>query len=219
MILIDTSAWIEFLRDTGSPACRAVDELLDGDIAVCDPIRMELLAGARKAGFDPSTDFTLVQQSFDMLALLKGEIDASQAMIYNEYAQVLEAVNPATGARYVASDLSVIDWNDFGTAMLNDAIWADGARLADAGYQDLTGRFVAGSLEGWAYCRDNSADCVEIVLDNGSALGASHQAWQMNEINRLIWPSPDGVGMMDADQWAQTVSVANSESSLAAAPD
>ncbi len=47
MILIDTSAWIEFLRDTGSPACRAVDELLDGDIAVCDPIRMELLAGAR----------------------------------------------------------------------------------------------------------------------------------------------------------------------------
>jgi predicted nucleic acid-binding protein len=47
VILIDTSAWIEFLRDTGSPACRAVDELLDGDIAVCDPIRMELLAGAR----------------------------------------------------------------------------------------------------------------------------------------------------------------------------
>lgn len=47
MILIDTSAWIEFLRDTGSPACRAVDELLDGDIAVCDPIRMELLAGTR----------------------------------------------------------------------------------------------------------------------------------------------------------------------------
>jgi len=47
VILIDTSAWIEFLRDTGSPACRAVDELLDGDIAVCDPIRMELLAGTR----------------------------------------------------------------------------------------------------------------------------------------------------------------------------
>ena len=57
------------------------------------------------------------------------------------------------------------------------------------------------------------------MLDNGSALGASHQAWQMNEINGLIWPSPDGVGMMDADQWAQTVSVATSESILAAAPD
>ena len=47
MILIDTSAWIEFLRDTASPVCERVDELLAGDIAVADPIRMEVLAGAR----------------------------------------------------------------------------------------------------------------------------------------------------------------------------
>jgi predicted nucleic acid-binding protein len=47
MILVDTSAWVEFLRDTGSPICWKVDELLDGDAAVCEPIRMELLAGAR----------------------------------------------------------------------------------------------------------------------------------------------------------------------------
>jgi len=47
VILIDTTAWIEFLRDTGSAACRQVDELLDHEIAICDPIRMEVLAGAR----------------------------------------------------------------------------------------------------------------------------------------------------------------------------
>lgn len=47
MILIDTSAWIEFLRDTGSPVCAAVDRLLADDIAVCDAISMEVLAGAR----------------------------------------------------------------------------------------------------------------------------------------------------------------------------
>ncbi len=47
MVLIDTSAWVEFLRDTGSTVCGRVDELLDGEIAVCDPIRMEVLAGAR----------------------------------------------------------------------------------------------------------------------------------------------------------------------------
>jgi predicted nucleic acid-binding protein len=47
MILIDTSAWIEFLRDTGSRVCDHVDRLLDGEIAVCDPVRMEVLAGAR----------------------------------------------------------------------------------------------------------------------------------------------------------------------------
>ncbi len=47
MILIDTSAWIEFLRDTDSPACLRVDELLGAEIATADPIRMEVLAGAR----------------------------------------------------------------------------------------------------------------------------------------------------------------------------
>ena len=159
----------------------------------------ELLAGARSVGLDPSTDFELVQQSFDMMALLSHEIDASQAMIYNEYAQVLEAVNPDTGARYVASDLSVINWNAFGTALLR--------------------RLVAGAREGWAHCRDNSSECVDIVLANGSTLGASHQAWQMNEINGLIWPSPDGVGRMDANLWNQTINVATSESILTSAPD
>ena len=47
MILIDTSAWVEFLRDTGSPACNRVEALLAGDIATCDMVRMEVLAGAR----------------------------------------------------------------------------------------------------------------------------------------------------------------------------
>ena len=47
MIVVDTSAWIEFLRDTDSPVCNAVDGLLDADLAVCDAISMEILAGAR----------------------------------------------------------------------------------------------------------------------------------------------------------------------------
>ena len=47
VILVDTSAWVEFLRDTGSAACFLVEELLAADIAVCEPVRMEVLAGAR----------------------------------------------------------------------------------------------------------------------------------------------------------------------------
>ena len=47
MILIDTSAWIEFLRDTGSSVCQRVDDLLAAEIATCDVVRMEVLAGAR----------------------------------------------------------------------------------------------------------------------------------------------------------------------------
>ena len=47
MILVDTSAWVEFLRGTDSSVCNAVDRLLDDELASCDVISMELLAGAR----------------------------------------------------------------------------------------------------------------------------------------------------------------------------
>jgi NitT/TauT family transport system substrate-binding protein len=168
----------------------------------------ELFAGMTEAGLTPATDVTLVQQQFDMQALLSGEIDAAQAMSYNEYAQVLEATNPATGQLYQPSDFSVIDWNETGTAMLQDAIWASTDRLQDPAYQDLTTRFIAGSLEGWAYCRDNVESCRDMVVAAGSTLGASHQLWQVNEVNKLIWPAPAGAGMIDEAAWVQTVKVA-----------
>ncbi len=47
MILADTSAWIEYLRRTGSPVNHRFRELLArGDLAVTDPVMMEVLAGA-----------------------------------------------------------------------------------------------------------------------------------------------------------------------------
>ena len=168
----------------------------------------ELFAGMTKAGLDPAKDVTLVQQQFDMQALLKGDIDAAQAMRYNEYAQVLEAKNPATGALYTEADFNAIDWNAEGTAMLQDAIWANTEKLADAAYQDQTVRFIKASQQGWIFCRDNADKCVDIVVGKGSKLGKSHQAWQMNEINKLIWPSANGIGMIDQAAWDQTVKVA-----------
>lgn len=47
MILIDSSAWIEYLRNTGSNVCLCVEIALERDIATCGAIRMEVLAGAR----------------------------------------------------------------------------------------------------------------------------------------------------------------------------
>jgi NitT/TauT family transport system substrate-binding protein len=169
----------------------------------------ELFAGMTKAGLNPGKDVTLAQQQFDMQALLKGDIDAAQAMVYNEYAQVLEAKNPKTGKLYTPDDFNRIDWNDEGTAMLQDAIWANTDKLqSDKAYQDQTVKFLQASFKGWIFCRDNPDDCRDIVVARGSKLGASHQLWQMNEINKLIWPSPQGIGMVDKTAWDQTVKIA-----------
>ncbi|MFM8896821.1 MAG: ABC transporter substrate-binding protein, partial [Actinomycetales bacterium] len=102
----------------------------------------EVFAAITKAGLDPAQDVELVQQQFDMLGLLNREIDAAEAMTYNEYAQLLEAKNPDTGELYQPEDFTVINYTDYGVGMLQDAIWASEERLADPAYQDLTQRFV-----------------------------------------------------------------------------
>lgn len=170
----------------------------------------ELFAALRAAGIDPDNkdDVTIVNQSFDMSQLLNGELDAAQAMTYNEYAQVLEQMNPETGELFKPEELDVINYNDVGTAMLQDHIFASEAFLAMEGNEEVAVKFIRASIRGWAYCRDNFDECVEIVLANGPTLGKGHMTWQLNEINKLIWPSPAGIGMMDEALWAQTVKVA-----------
>jgi NitT/TauT family transport system substrate-binding protein len=175
----------------------------------------EIFAGLTKAGLDPAKDVTLVQQQFDMLGLLSGDIDAAEAMTYNEYAQVLEAKNPDTGALYTADDFNVVSYESEGVGMLQDAIWASGERLAsDPAYRETAVKFVAASLQGWAFCRDNVETCRDIVVSKGSKLGASHQLWQMNEVNKLIWPAANGAGYIDEDAWNRTSTLAQETKNL-----
>ena len=175
----------------------------------------EVFAAMTKAGLDPAKDVTNVQQQFDMKGLLANEIDAAEAMTYNEYAQVLEAKNPKTGQLYTPADLNVVDYNTEGVAMLQDAIWANGSKLAsDKAYQDTTTKFLKASFNGWIYCRDNAQKCADLVVAKGSKLGKSHQLWQMNEINKLIWPSAKGIGILDTAAWDQTVKIAQTTKNL-----
>ncbi len=175
----------------------------------------EVFAAATKAGLDTKKDFSMVQQQFDMKALLSGDIDAAEAMTYNEYAQVLEAKNPKTGQLYTPSDFNAVNYNNEGVGMLQDAVWADGKKIAsDSTYQDTAVKFLRASMKGWVYCRDNGAKCADLVVAKGSKLGRTHQLWQMNEINKLIWPSPSGIGIVDQAAWDRTVQVAKTATNL-----
>ena len=167
----------------------------------------EVTAAARQEGLEEGTDYEKVIQPFDMLLFLSRDIDVAEAMIYNEYAQVLEAENPDTGELYQPEDMNVIDYNEVGTAMLQDAIFARADWLAEEGNEDIAERFLRASFRGWIHCRDNPDDCIQYTVNAGSTLGTGHQTWMMNEINALIWPSPDGIGMLDTGLWDQTVDI------------
>jgi NitT/TauT family transport system substrate-binding protein len=166
----------------------------------------ELLATLDKYHLDRDKDLTLVKQPFDMNLLLNHEVSAAAAMTYNEYHQVLEA-----GVR--PDDLVVIDFNKEGTAMLEDGIFSTESWLNDPGHREIAARVLRASFQGWIFCRDHPADCVDIVLrqDTTGVMTRQHQTTMMAEINKLIWgpPAPaHGIGYMEPAAFKRTADIA-----------
>src|SRR6266545_4033505 len=79
--------------------------------------------------------------------------------------------------------------------------------IGDKSHQATAKKFLAASFKGWIWCRDHASDCVNIVLKQGPTLLRGHQAWQMNEINALIWPAPKGIGIMDRAAFDRTAKI------------
>lgn len=85
MILVDSSAWIEFDRETNSTLDRAVTRLIrsgGAEIAVTEPILMEVLAGARDARRE--LDLRRLLTSFSWLPADAVADFAGAARIYRE---------------------------------------------------------------------------------------------------------------------------------------
>jgi NitT/TauT family transport system substrate-binding protein len=131
-------------------------------------------------------------------------------MTYNEWAQILEVVNPDTGELYQPSDFDVVSYQDTEGAMLQDAIWADTQRLKDPAYADAAVRFLKAITKGWIDARDDPAAAAATVYDIASnaeaafPVGPVHQQWQMNEVNKLIWDGSP-FGLIDQAAWDKTV--------------
>jgi NitT/TauT family transport system substrate-binding protein len=174
----------------------------------CCGNQFELYAALTKNGIDPNnkSQVTIFNQPFTMTDFLSHRIDAAAAMTYNELAQVLESKNPATGKLYTLADLNVLPMQKQGTGMLEDGLFTTKSWLA--GHTDIAERFIAASDQGWIYCRDHVQQCTNIVLQNGPTLGKGHQLWQMNEINKLIWPNTLGIGVMDPAGFKRTAAIA-----------
>ncbi|MBK8030590.1 MAG: ABC transporter substrate-binding protein [Chloroflexi bacterium] len=144
-----------------------------------------------------------------MNAFLNREIDAASAMTYNELAQVLEFVGDGSAFPvYTLEDLNVLDFNEYGTAMLEDGIFARAEWLAEEGNEEIAIKFLRASFRGWIACREDAQQCVDFVLEAGPTLGQGHQLWQMNEVNKLVWPSEAGIGLMDAEAFDITAQIA-----------
>lgn len=82
MILVDTSAWVEFLRNTGSPVHRRLRAAVTSQeqLGVLDVVRLELLAGAGDEA--RATDLNRFLARFEPLPLLSPADHEVAASLY-----------------------------------------------------------------------------------------------------------------------------------------
>ena len=165
----------------------------------------EILALFDKYDFDPNSDLQFVKQGFTMDQFLSGELDAASAMTYNEYHVVLEQGVPE-------SDLSVIDMNDEGVAMLEDNLFANSEWLADN--KEVAAKFVRASIKGWQDAINDPEGAVDIIMaqsEEGSST-REHQLTMMQEVAKLVVPEgfdPANIGVIDKEMFQQTADIAH----------
>ena len=120
-----------------------------------------------------------------MNALLDRDVDAAQAMTYNEWAQILEVIDPETGELYQPEDFNVVSYADTQGAMLQDAIWADTERLeSDPAYADAAVRFL----------REMTISTVARPRRRGRPSTGCGEMRSCHFCQRIVWPSTSKLG-------------------------
>lgn len=129
-----------------------------------------------------------VRQSHTVNLFLRGGIDVTSAMWYNEYhTMLISGIDP--------EELNVIFLKDQDMNFLEDGIYTMQKTL----HQDpeLAAAFVAASLEGWRYAFDHPGEALDIVLKymREAHLPANrmHQKWMLERMRDLMTPvHPEG---------------------------
>lgn len=139
----------------------------------------ELYALLGKANLNKDKDVTLVQQDFTMNQLMSGQVDAAQAMTYNEYGLLLEA-----GLK--DSDLHVFNMNDEGVAMMEDCLFVTKSWAEKN--SDALVRFLRASNKGWVdACADPTA-AGKTVYEKNKSVSLEHQTYMAKEVAKLVIP-------------------------------
>ncbi len=111
---------------------------------------------------------------------ISGAIDATLAMEYNEYFQLLMSGTPL-------SDKQVLYLRDYGLNIQEDGVYVTPAYLAT--HKAEIAKFVAATKKGWEWARAHQEETVGIVMDviaqNGSYSNRINQAYMLQTILRL----------------------------------
>jgi len=157
---------------------------------------------------------TVLKQGFNVDPLLQKQADCISTMTYNEYWQVIDA-------GIAPEDLLVFKYEEQGVSTMEDGLYVLEENLSDDAFVDKMARFVAASMKGWAYARENVDEAADIVLEN-DASGAQtekHQRRMMGEINKLTEGSDGKLDPADFDRTVETLLSGGSDPVISKKPE
>jgi len=124
-----------------------------------------------------------IPQSYTVNLFLRGGIDVTSAMWYNEYHTIINSgINPG--------ELNLFFLHEHGLNFPEDGLYAleENCRKDPA----LADAFVKASLEGWRYAFDHPDEALVIVLkymkEASIPANRSHQKWMLEKMRELILP-------------------------------
>ncbi|MBF0225791.1 MAG: ABC transporter substrate-binding protein [Desulfobacterales bacterium] len=123
----------------------------------------------------------IIDQAFDMMPFIKGEIDIASAMRYNEYHQVLESgIKP--------EELAVFDYSKLGLNIPEDGIYVNEDFYKNN--PSACKAFIDASVEGWKYCFEHKDEAVKLMteLANKTDFKTTEQKQRvmLDEVEKLI---------------------------------
>jgi NitT/TauT family transport system substrate-binding protein len=138
---------------------------------------------------------------FDPSPLLDGTAPAAAVSVYDGWARVQEAAVAAgmDPAAYYAQSL-----RDPATDILGELVWVQTADMSDAKLRSAVAAFLATLGKAEVSCRDAVEDCA------GAAAAQSDRtpegiAWSIDQLDRLLWPTQDGILHVDPGAWDRTL--------------
>lgn len=140
---------------------------------------------------------TVLKQGFNVDPILQEQAACISTMTYNEYWQIIDA-------GISEDELVVFKYEDQGVSTLEDGIYALEDNLKDPAFVDKMARFVAASMKGWEWAKNNSDAAADIVLDydETGAQTQEHQRRMMGEIAKLLG---DAGGKLDPADYQRTI--------------
>lgn len=126
-------------------------------------------------------DFTLIQAANCVNLFIAGAVDATLAMGYNEYFQILQSGIPIT-------EDCVYRFRDHGYNVQEDGLYM--TRVYYEKHKDQADKFARASKRGWEYAAEHPEEALDIVMDyvkrNHIATNRTIQGLMLQEVLRMM---------------------------------